>query len=725
MDPLIKDLLGKTQLPWLLDRTIYVTRAGSHCYGLNTPQSDLDVRGIAIPPKEYFMGYLKHFEQADKFQNSELDACIYDLRKFIELAAACNPNVIEMLWTDPSDHLYVTPLGEKLLANRDLFLSKKARFTFMGYAIAQLKRIKTHRKWILDPPTQAPLRSDYGLNHDTTIPKDQLSAVQAEVAKQLDRWNDDPGIDMEQSTKIAIREYLSLYLAELKISDENRFEASARKLGMDENFIAYLQKERSFNVAKQQWEQFNNWKDTRNAKRAELERKYHYDCYSDDTEFLTDDGWKKFDDITDQHKLATVFVNNSTSVNQHRTHLGIEYQSPTEKFDTLYSGNMYQFKGSHLDLLVTANHRMLERTKSRRAQVASGPWKLTEAAHLPDMFEFLRAITPKTKNQNTQHHFQSLPISADAYLRLMGWYLSDGSMVFDTKHQPVDIRINQKKSGKLYSSMVKFVNKNKTMKASLHPNDHDSTTVKSCSVVEAVLSVCDKIIVQKLYNDCGDTTSKHIPRWVYSLPKRHMEVLFDAMAAGDGAIRNTSEKSVIHNCLGQLANDVNELAVLCGWETSVYGPCANEDKNLYRVHVWKQNTQTRTLTRTNVTKIPVTNQRIVCFSVPNGTLVVRRNGQVSFQGNCKHGLHLVRLVKMCREILTLGKVIVRRTEDREELLGIRNGEWSYEKLVEWADKEELEIDDLYKNCTILPHAPKANKIDDLCIEIVEESLRGC
>lgn len=85
MDPLIKDLLGKTQLPWLLDRTIYVTRAGSHCYGLNTPQSDLDVRGIAIPPKEYFMGYLKHFEQADKFQNSELDACIYDLRKFIKI----------------------------------------------------------------------------------------------------------------------------------------------------------------------------------------------------------------------------------------------------------------------------------------------------------------------------------------------------------------------------------------------------------------------------------------------------------------------------------------------------------------------------------------------------------------------------------------------------------------------------------------------------------------
>jgi hypothetical protein len=167
---------------------------------------------------------------------------------------------------------------------------------------------------------------------------------------------------------------------------------------------------------------------------------------------------------------------------------------------------------------------------------------------------------------------------------------------------------------------------------------------------------------------------------------------------------------------------VQELALLCGWETSLYGPYPNATGVMYHVHVNKKVEQEKLLIRSqNVEKVPVEQQRIVCFTVPNGTLVVRRKGHVSFQGNSKHGMHLVRLMRMCREILETGKVTVKRP-DREELLAIRNGAWSYDQLLAWATEQEQGMDEIYKTAP-LPHAPDRKKLDQLCVDLVEESLR--
>lgn len=43
-------------MEWLEHRTILLTKYGSHCYGTNTPTSDLDYKGVCIPPPEYYLG---------------------------------------------------------------------------------------------------------------------------------------------------------------------------------------------------------------------------------------------------------------------------------------------------------------------------------------------------------------------------------------------------------------------------------------------------------------------------------------------------------------------------------------------------------------------------------------------------------------------------------------------------------------------------------------------
>ena len=274
----VLDLIVKKSphLEWMKDRTVLLVRHGSHAYGTNTATSDEDFKGIAIPTKKYFLGTMHRFEQAE-LKAPDPDAVIYDIRKFFNLAADCNPNIIEVLHTDPSDHFIVTPIGKTILEHKNDFLSKKIKFTFMGYSVAQLKRIKTHKRWIMNPPTHCPSRSDMGLPEQTLIPQDQLMAASAEVQKELDRFQFDFMEDMEESQKIGLRNTVSEMLAELKITSDQHWESAARKIGLDDNFIFLMQKEREYAGAKREWDQYQNWKKTRNPARAALEEKYGYD----------------------------------------------------------------------------------------------------------------------------------------------------------------------------------------------------------------------------------------------------------------------------------------------------------------------------------------------------------------------------------------------------------------------------------------------------------------
>lgn len=215
--------------------TIYKVKHGSVAYGLATPESDLDIKGVAIPPNQYFLGFVDKFEQCERLvhKGHPNDEVIYDVRKFFSLAANSNPNICEMLWVDEADILYIDNFGKQLRSNAGLFLSKKARHTFSGYAHAQLKRIKTHKKWLLDPPKNMPQRSDFGLSN---------------TQKPIDG-----------STFGALNSLME---------DGHEFDASV---------MTVLQNERKYLSAKQHWDQYQNWQKTRNKKRSELEAKYGYD----------------------------------------------------------------------------------------------------------------------------------------------------------------------------------------------------------------------------------------------------------------------------------------------------------------------------------------------------------------------------------------------------------------------------------------------------------------
>ena len=114
--------------------------AGSHLYGLNTPSSDFDKRGIYLEDVRDVLNI--NGRQNGEISDDKQDIKYYSLGKFVKLASECNPNIIELLWVPKKAILYKSPLYDELVSHRDWFMSKRALYTFKGYAYAQIQRAK-------------------------------------------------------------------------------------------------------------------------------------------------------------------------------------------------------------------------------------------------------------------------------------------------------------------------------------------------------------------------------------------------------------------------------------------------------------------------------------------------------------------------------------------------------------------------------------------------------
>lgn len=123
--------------PRLGDNIILLGLGGSHAYGTDIETSDWDWRGIMTrSPRDILTG-----RDCEQFVHNGTDTTIYTVDKIVKLLASCNPNTIEMLGLKPEHYLHVSPAGELLLQNKDLFLSKRAVNSFGGYANAQMNRL--------------------------------------------------------------------------------------------------------------------------------------------------------------------------------------------------------------------------------------------------------------------------------------------------------------------------------------------------------------------------------------------------------------------------------------------------------------------------------------------------------------------------------------------------------------------------------------------------------
>jgi hypothetical protein len=116
---------------------IYRCVVGSLAYGLNREGSDVDRRGIYLPPADLEWSL---YGVPEQLENRETEECYWELKKFIVLALKANPNILECLWSPLVEK--TSEVAETLLGKREIFLSKLVYQTYNGYVMSQFKKLE-------------------------------------------------------------------------------------------------------------------------------------------------------------------------------------------------------------------------------------------------------------------------------------------------------------------------------------------------------------------------------------------------------------------------------------------------------------------------------------------------------------------------------------------------------------------------------------------------------
>jgi predicted nucleotidyltransferase len=246
--------------------------AGSLAYGTNLPTSDVDVRGIfCASPEEIRTPF--HPVREVTLPDEE-DGKLYELSNFLHLYTQGNPNILESLWVDVEDIIEDSSAYVYLREHAEELLSKKVAFTFTGYAVSQLKRIKGHNKWLMNPqPKEPPKHKDYlkmvlNLSEEKIMPRDFNIEIFSDL-KLTHYGNNIFGL---------VNTFKG---AEVLTSNGDFNISSKQQCDIDKSgntptiIFKYLDDE--YRKAKDIHKNYWNWVKNRNDSRHELEEKFGYD----------------------------------------------------------------------------------------------------------------------------------------------------------------------------------------------------------------------------------------------------------------------------------------------------------------------------------------------------------------------------------------------------------------------------------------------------------------
>ena len=333
-------------------------------------------------------------------------------------------------------------------------------------------------------------------------------------------------------------------------------------------------------------------------------------CYDDATEVLTEDGWVRFPELKRGVRVATLNGGGE-----------IEYHIPDEYMAQPYVGELLRFANSKFDFCVTMNHQMYVRDRTGRARfVRAGEavgWRHYDVVTGGDFAggeqEWFELGAPPANAKVSVGR-----IRMDDWLEFLGYYISEGRVHIRRRARAVgggDYDVAD------YNVLVAQENPAGRAKIAaclgrlgfkfFQSDDHQ-------------FRICSKQLAAIL-SPLGKSGDKYIPRGFLRLSRRQSKILFDALMLGDGSRRGNCY--AYYSKSKRLADDVQELALRCGYAASVVSHAVGRD--LYRVNIRP---------RVEASLVPPERVRyagyVYCVNVRNHVICVRRNGRAAFCGNC-------------------------------------------------------------------------------------------
>jgi hypothetical protein len=406
------------------------------------------------------------------------------------------------------------------------------------------------------------------------------------------------------------------------------------------------------------------------------------ECHSEDTEFLTKDGWKTINDVMEISKEINPnpeYVNgiqlddNGEIEGIYKLKDGIEiacynpetecleYHVPKELHMSQYEGKMHHFIGKKVDILVSPNHKMYVKEKHWKNKF-SQPYKLVKANDLNDnkSYKFLSKVKWNGKKiDNAIVCGKNVPINL--YMKVLGYIASEGWVYINERNGRYDrsIGVSQLTSSDCYQDMVDSFSEF----ANIFDKKVSSYT-KICGSGFSENSrkhiwsgrIHGEDIAKFFINEIGNgvkagSFEKRLPRWVFDLDSETLQILLDALVKGDGtegvSKYGTNSKNFRYSTVSkELADNVYELAYKCGFVPNI---CITDSDNRVKEYIvmWSDTVYGNEPNFAAWDRPPSGNGggaimkkvdyngKVWCFETPTGLFITRRNGKVTIQGNSK------------------------------------------------------------------------------------------
>lgn len=351
-----------------------------------------------------------------------------------------------------------------------------------------------------------------------------------------------------------------------------------------------------------------------------------HNCYSDDTEILTENGWKLFKDIEKDEKVLTLNVEN----------MQMEYHVPTEYHKYYVDDYLYNFHTKGIDLMVTGEHNMVTRTNSKNKiqkitaeEIYNNPEKYYYYETLKSGYEILQdkcdnivipAVTDSIgRNMDNEHQNGcNKIINAEDWFKFLGWYISEGCCYKTPSNYVVSISQYENLHKENCEDIKNVITQ---MGFNYYANGND-IKIHSKELY---------MFLKKLFPESG-AVNKYIPREYLSYNKECLMNLYEALMKGDG----NSDGTRYTTSSKQLADDFSELLLKIGRCGTIQEEHSNNSNVIYRVHICKS---------TNPSFGDMYTKKINCdkiryegyvydITVPNHIIYVRRNGKSCWGSNC-------------------------------------------------------------------------------------------
>ncbi len=318
-------------------------------------------------------------------------------------------------------------------------------------------------------------------------------------------------------------------------------------------------------------------------------------CYDDQTEVLTDAGWKFWPEIdgTEQFVTLNLFTDD------------IQYQSASRLIQKPSDGTMIEMKMAQVDVLVTPDHNMLAATRTHYGW----DYNLVKASSFLD-----RAHRIRMGGGTWSGDLHCPEVAA-----LIGFIAADGHV--GSSSIQFNLR-RQRKIDFLYS--LGF--------------DISTTDGQRFGVINLTEDI--KLWAKETYTETKD---RCFPRELLMRgDEETLSALLDGYLVGDGHISATG-KITASSVSQTLINDLQELALKIGMaatqtSTLIRNNNAYGERPLHRITVYRNRNIEPRLgwtqeARENQIRVVPYSGMVYCVTVPNGTLYVRRNGKPMWSGN--------------------------------------------------------------------------------------------